>query len=367
MSRSSALLRLMAQSLVRSRRRSITAVLAVMVATTVVTAAANLALDMRAKMSTEFRRYGANITVAARPGSALSPDALHAVDAALAANGFAVPYAYAVAKTFDGEPIVVAGTDLARARRMNPWWSVSQWPQQSREALLGVRARAALSPQGQPFTLYFNDKPLTITPVGTLQTGASEDSRVYFDLAALTQWTGEQPTLLEVAATGATSDIQATLGRLRDALPGLDVRPVRQVVEAEAKVVGKTTAAMLATVALIVLTSTLCLLATLTSWMLDRRKDFALMKALGASDLALKGIFALESAALAVIGALAGYAAGLGVAAWIGRANFHVAIAPRWSVLPWVVAGSLAVVLLAALGPMSLMRRLQPSAMLRGE
>ena len=367
MRRASALLRLMAQSLLRSRRRSLTALLAVMVAATVVTAAANLALDMRAKMTTEFRRYGANITVTARPGSALTPEALQAVDATLGANGLAVPYGYAVAKTSVGEPIVVAGTNLARARRMNPWWSVTNWPAQQNEALVGARAQEALAPPGQPFTLYFKDKPLTISPTGALQTGAAEDSRVYLALADFVRWTGEQPTLLEIAAAGSTADIEATLGRLRAALPALDVRPVRQVVEAEARVVGKTTAAMLATVALIVLTSALCLLATLTSWMLDRRKDFALMKALGASDLALKGIFALESAALAVVGGFAGYAAGLGVAAWIGRANFHVAIAPHWSVLPWVLAGSLGVVLLAALGPMSRMRRLQPAALLRGE
>jgi putative ABC transport system permease protein len=357
----------MAQSLVRSRRRSITAVLAVTVAATVVTAAANLSLDMSAKMTTEFRRYGANITIATRSGSALPPDALPAVEAALRANGLAVPYAFAVAKTDAGEPIVVAGTDLARARRMNTWWAVSAWPARENEALVGVRANAALSPQGQAFTLYFNDKPLTITPAGTLQTGASEDSRLYLDLADFTRWTDEQPALLEVSAAGSTADIEATLAHLRSALPALDARPVRQVVEAEAKVVSKTTAAMLATVALIVLTSALCLLATLTSWMLDRRKDFALMKALGASDLALKSIFALESAALALIGALAGYAAGIVVAAWIGRVNFHVAIAPRFSLLPWIMLGSLVVVLVAALGPMSLMHRLQPSAMLRGE
>lgn len=367
MTRATALLRLMAQSLLRSRRRSVTAVLAVMVAATVVTAAANLALDMRAKMTTEFRRYGANITVAAKAGGKLPPDAVAIVEAELGASGIAVPYAYAVAKTSAGDPVVVAGTDLDGARRMNPWWAVSAWPGQSGEALVGTRAKAALSPDGVDFILYFNDEPLNITAAGILHTGAAEDSRVYLDRADFVRWTGEQPTLLEVAAAGSTSDIEATLGRLRAALPGLEVRPVRQVVEAEARVVSKTTAAMLATVALIVLTSALCLLATLTSWMLDRRKDFALMKALGASDWALKAIFALESAALALVGALGGYAAGLGVAAWIGRANFQVAITPRWNVLPWVLLGSLVVVLVAALGPMSRMRRLQPAAMLRGE
>jgi putative ABC transport system permease protein len=70
---------------------------------------------------------------------------------------------------------------------------------------------------------------------------------------------------------------------------------------------------------------------------------------------------------LGAVGALLGFGIGIGVAAWIGQVNFHAAVVPRLSVLPVVLAGSLAVALLSALFPMSLLRRVQPAMILRGE
>ena len=111
----------------------------------------------------------------------------------------------------------------------------------------------------------------------------------------------------------------------------------------------------------------LALLSTLTGWVFDRRRDFAIMKALGASDRLLNGFFAAEAAALGACGALIGFVVGVGIAAWIGRVNFHAPVGPRFNVLPVVLAGSIVVTLLAAVLPIWLLRRVQPAAMLRGE
>jgi putative ABC transport system permease protein len=155
--------------------------------------------------------------------------------------------------------------------------------------------------------------------------------------------------------------------RLSQALPTADVHPVRQIVEAEGRVLGKTRAALLASAVLIILTAALCVLATLMGWVFDRRKDFAIMKALGASEKLLNGFFAAEAAALGVVGAVVGFLLGIGIAAWIGRVNFHAGVAPRFSVLPVILAGSVAVALLSAALPIGILRRVQPAMILRGE
>ena len=85
--------------------------------------------------------------------------------------------------------------------------------------------------------------------------------------------------------------------QLEQAIPAADVRPVRQIMEGEARVLGKTRATLLAAAALIILTAALCVLSTLMGWVFDRRRDFAIMKTLGASDRLLNG-FAAEAAAL---------------------------------------------------------------------
>jgi putative ABC transport system permease protein len=202
---------------------------------------------------------------------------------------------------------------------------------------------------------------------GTVQTGAAEDSRVYLALPDFVSWTGVQPSTIEVAANGSPEEIAAIMHQMQQAIPGADVRPVRQIMEGEARVLGKTRATLLAAAALIILTAALCVLSTLMGWVFDRRRDFAIMKALGASDRLLNGFFAAEAAALGAIGAVVGFVFGIGIAAWIGRANFHAPVVPRFSVLPFVLAGSILVTLLSAILPISLLRRVQPAVILRGE
>jgi putative ABC transport system permease protein len=289
------------------------------------------------------------------------------VQAVLAGRGIAVPFAYVVASTRDGSPIVAAGTDMDTVRRLDAWWSVSRWPRAAGQALVGARAAAVVSPQGQPFQLSFHGREIRLQPAATLATGGAEDSRVYLPLSEFTAWTGVQPSSIEIGASGSAAQVTAILGQVAAALPQAQVRPVRQIMEAEGRVLGKTRSTLLAAAALIILTAALCLLATLTAWVLDRRRDFAIMKALGASERLMGGFFAVEAASIGALGALLGYLLGIGAAAWIGRVNFQAAIAPRLSILPGVLAGSIMVALLSAGLPMVLLRRVQPAAILRGE
>ena len=92
--------------------------------------------------------------------------------------------------------------------------------------------------------------------------------------------------------------------RLSAAVPSAEVRPVKQIADAEANVFGKTRSTLLVAVIIIVLTAALCVLATLTSSVLDRRKDFAVMKALGASPGLSGALFASEAALLGAVGAV---------------------------------------------------------------
>ena len=91
------------------------------------------------------------------------------------------------------------------------------------------------------------------------------------------------------------------------------------------------------------------------------------MKALGASAALINSFFAAEAAALGTVGSAIGFGIGTGIAAWIGRVNFHAPITPRLGVFPVVLVGSVLVALLSAIVPISLLQRLQPADILRGE
>ena len=232
---------------------------------------------------------------------------------------------------------------------------------------MGVRAASTVAPDGKPFDLSFQGRTTHLKIAGTVRTGADEDSRIYLSLPDFEAWTGLTASTVEVAVAGAPEQVAATMQKLAQALPAAEVRPVRQVMEGEARVLGKTRSTLLYASVLIILTAALCVLSTLMGWVYDRRRDFAIMKALGASERLLNGFFAAEAGALGLVGGLLGFGIGIGVAAWIGRANFHASVDPRFSVFPIILGGSVAVALLSALVPISLLRRVQPAMILRGE
>ena len=359
--------RMLLRAAVLRRGRAAAALFAMVVAAAVATAMLNLYVDVQAKLRGEFRNYGANIILVGKDGTSLPADAVAGAESVVAGRGVVAPFALVVARTGDGQPIVVAGADFERVRQLDRWWSVSNWPAAPKQALVGVRALRVVSPKNQPFDLSFQGHTISLTTAGTVQTGSAEDSRVYLPLADFVSWTGVQPSTVEVAATGSPEDINSIMRQLRQEIPMAEVRPVRQIMEGEARVLGKTRSTLLAAAALIILTAALCVLSTLMGWVFDRRRDFAIMKALGASDRLLNGFFAAEAAALGATGGLIGFVLGIGIAAWIGRVNFHAPVVPRFSVLPLVLAGSMVVTLLSAILPISLLRRVQPAVILRGE
>ncbi len=252
-------------------------------------------------------------------------------------------------------------------RTLDKWWSVNSWPQASGDALVGTRAANVVSPQSAAFDLSFQGHAIHLNTAGTVRTGGPEDSRIYLSLQDFENWTGVQPSTIEIAASGSSEDIGNLIQKLSQTLPSAEVRPIRQIVEGEARVLGKTRATLTISAVLIIATAALCVLSTLMGWVFDRRRDFAVMKALGASQGMISSFFAAEAAALGAVGSVLGFIIGVGIAVWIGRVNFHAPVVPRFNVLPLVFTGGVAVALLSAAFPIFLLRRVQPAMILKGE
>src|SRR5579864_1427262 len=359
--------RMLRRAAMLRKAQATSAIVAIVVGAAASTAMLNLYVDVQAKLRKEFRNFGANIVVEAKAGQSFTPDTLDRIQSAVSGRGLAVPFAYAVARTEKDQPIVVAGVDFGAARKLNPWWSVTAWPSVANQALVGTRAARLVSPDIKPLTLRYQGGDFRLSAVGTVSTGAGEDSRVYISLADFQQWTGLAPSVVEIAANGSAQEVTSLLRQLQQTIPNAEVRPVRQVTEGEANILGKTRSTLLSSSAFIVCTAALCVLATLVGWIVDRRRDFAIMKALGASDTLIAAFVLGEAAALATLGTVVGFVVGIGIAAWIGRANFHAPVVPQFSVIPEVLIGALLVTMISTLLPLRLLRGIQPAMILRGE
>ena len=344
-----------------------TALLALTIIAASASAMLTLYLDLDAKLHKEFRSYGANIVITAKNGQQLTDSSMTEIHSHLPPQALVVPFGYAVAHTADGAAIVVSGTDMNLVRQLNRWWSVSSWPSAPGEALVGERALAALDPQKGPYKLYFGDKAVQLSFAGTLKTGADEENRIYVSLSDLEHWTGLGPSAVEISVPGSREEINSLANEIQKFVPATEVRPIRQIVEAEAGVISKTKLLMVSALTLIAITVALCVLATLTTSILERRRDFAVMKALGSSQRLINVLFASEAVFLGSSGALLGYPLGLGIAAWIEKINFHATVLPRFSVFPLVIFGTVAIALLASTFPLTRLQHLEPAGILKGE
>jgi putative ABC transport system permease protein len=362
------LIGMLRRSLVHRRARSVSALIAMTVSAGVATALLTLYADLDTKLHKEFRGFGANMVMTAPANGQLPQDALARVQQAAGADALAAQFAYAVATTDKGTPLVVAGADFAAVKRLDSWWQVDAWPDPSRSdaALLGQRAANFVGKE-HGVTLTYAGHTVTLQGVGRIRTGGDEDSRIYMPMAAFTAWTGVGPSVIELQVPGGAARVEATIAKLQQELPDVQVQPVRQLVEGESKIVDRTHALMYGAVLLIALTVAVSVLATLSASVLERRRDFALMKALGGSQGQLMGMFLLEALVLALAGVISGFVVGSAAAWAISEGNFHTATLPHLSVLPLVLLLNLLIAAMAAMIPARVLRGLQPAALLKGE
>jgi putative ABC transport system permease protein len=323
------------RSLLHRRARSLSALVALTVSAAVATALLTLYADLDAKLHHTFRGFGANIVVTA---STLPANALTTAQQAAGPDANLAQFAYAVATTDRGTPVVVAGVDFPAVQKLDSWWSVTTWPTGPNDALLGTRAAEFIGNE-KSVTLTFAGKSATFQGAGQVKTGGDEDSRVYIPLSAFEAWTSVQPSVLEVQIPGGAAKVDAAIIRLKAALPGADVEPVRQLVEGESKIVDRTHALMFG----------------------------AVMKALGGTERQMTALFLGETLLLALGGVLLGWAVG-SFAAWaISELNFGTASLPRIGVVPLVLALNIVIAGLAAFLPLRSLRGLEPAALLKGE
>ena len=213
--------------------------------------------------------------------------------------------------------------------------------------------------------------PLTAHRISTiLTTGASEDDQIFLPLGELQSFLGmgDQVTLVELSIPGETRDVESAVHRLAGMLPGLEVRPIRQIVYSEGKVLGTIRWLLLSFTVLILVIIALCVMATMTAIVLERRKDIGMMKALGAADALLMRLFMAEGAGLGLLGGALGYAG--------RRRCWHAALAARlfgvalslnlWT-LPVVCGLTVALAVIAAQVPVRIVRAIQPTVVLKGE
>jgi putative ABC transport system permease protein len=143
--------------------------------------------------------------------------------------------------------------------------------------------------------------------------------------------------------------------------------PLHALTAAESRLLERTRRLMTLVTIAALLAAGLCAFGSLTDLALERRREIALMKALGAAPADVVRQFAFEAVAIGVAGGISGWMLGLVMAEVIGREVFHASIAVRADVPVIVLGLALLVSGLASLGPVRLALGVEAATALKGE
>jgi putative ABC transport system permease protein len=203
---------------------------------------------------------------------------------------------------------------------------------------------------------------------GIVDAGGEEDSQVFANIGVVQKLAGlgGKIQMVQVTVTRSAKEVESWTERIAAAVPGVEVRPVRQIAEAEGALVVRIRFLIFSMMVLILVLTALCVLATMAALALERRNDVGLMKALGGSAKRVVSLFLAEAGILGSTGGAIGYVFGMVLLQWIGLRVFGTSFAPRLEVLPLTVALMTAVALAGAM-PLRLLGRVRPAVILRGE
>jgi len=159
-----------------------------------------------------------------------------------------------------------------------------------------------------------------------------------------------------------------SIGRqIQQVLPGTRVEAIRRVAETEGRVLSRVSLLLWIVTIAALIAAALAVGATSATTAIERRAEIGLMKALGATNFLVGGLFLSEQLLLAIAGGCVGFLLGAGLARELGETVFGVATSPRLIVLPVILAAAAAVALVGSWIPLYRAAHLPPAPILRGQ
>jgi putative ABC transport system permease protein len=390
--------RMIRRLLSANRGRLFVILLALGAGAAVTAALLNLQVDAKRRITAEFRVFGANVVIGPRDGAqsegfdpTFGESVLRRAETMDSTKVLASGFLYAVInvavdhKKESGEgsswaPVVIAGYSNEKFLSLLPSKPVevtepSGWDMPICYAGVVVATRLHIR-AGDSLTISTRTKYEEPDPAIESQCyvlaiesfGSAADNQVFINSAVvqrLTRLPGRF-TAVELSVPGTPSQVDAYVSRLKQTIPDAEVRPLRQFAEGEAKIYGRISGLLTATMVIVLLLTGLCVMAAMTNVAMERKNDVGLMKAIGGATRRVLRLFMMEAALLGLASGVIGAAAGIFLSIWLGKQVFGVAAQPRLIVYPVSVALTTIVAILSAY-PLRRLASIRPASVFRGE
>lgn len=373
-------------SLVERRGRVALAVAAIAIGTSVAAALLLVSSDVGSKVQKELRVFGPNAMLAPHAG-ALDPEFsgagidssfgpatrrwLESERAAGNVSAFATlryGTGSAGARTFP-----LAATDLADLLELYPAWRVTGT---EGEAILGQDLAHALGvAAGADVTIEVARDAaralLLLRHVRVVSTGGDEDRVAFISRARLADPERFRLALARVEGTSrevvawAERPLPGAIRREDGALGSL--RAIKQLSAADGEVLARLSRLLLTVTVVALLAALLCAMSTLADLVLERTREVALLRSLGAGRRDVLALFAGEALVIGLAGGVLGLLLGIVAAQAIGRGVFGTSIGLSPIAPPITLGLGILTALAASLAPVHHALSIEPATILRGE
>jgi putative ABC transport system permease protein len=285
----------------------------------------------------------------------------------------------------------------------HPWWKVQgRWfHDDSNECLIGATLAATYRGGLAPGTTIQVAVPaahgaapesVSLLITGVISTGDTEDNAIVAPLSIAQTLSGHPGQIRQLFVSALTKPADALAARdpksltpteydrwfcspyissisyqIEQVLPGTDVRAIRRVAETEGRVLSHVSLLLwIATLAALI-AAALAVAATSATTVLDRRGEIGVMKAIGATNALVAGLFLAEQLMLAVVGGVIGFVLGAALAHFLGASVFGSPASPRIILLPVALGLAALVAVVGSLVPLRRAAHFSPAPILRGE
>lgn len=303
--------------------------------------------------------------------------------------------------TFFGRRRISGGTVNIGIKDVSPWWKVQgRWITNSSDtenALVGEAVAKRLRLKvGDNFGVERNGTAKALRVSGILSAGGLEDDQIFVNIQVTQQLMNlpgkaskakisamivpkaklpksirnkklSEMTPKEYETWYCTPTVEAISKQITEVVPDVEVKPIRQITEAESNTFSKIESMISLAIGVGLLISGLAVTSTMTTAVLERRSEIGLNKAIGATDQQIAWQFMVEAALMGLTGGLFGIGAGFGLAQFIGRSVFGTGVSFDLFVFATTLIASLGVALVGSLIPIRSAMKVKPAITLRGE
>jgi putative ABC transport system permease protein len=285
------------------------------------------------------------------------------------------PRLYGIAE-LSNSSVVVMGVDPEKEIKLKSWWNIQgHWiaagtlDSEKTEVMVGSDIAGPLGlKEGSPITLSQGNVSINARVAGVIErTGGNEDGYVILPLAASQYLLSKEGKVssLEVRALCNNCPVEEMSRQIEEAFPGLEARPMSQIVKNEMAVIEHTQSSAMAVSIITLLVSTLTIASTMLASVNEKLKEIGIMRAVGASNSQIVFMLFFEGAIIGSVGGVIGFAIGTVTSLIAAPYLVSVTPSPMWEILPLVVGVCIVTGMIASVVPARRALGIDPAEVLR--